>query len=120
MRAGDWTDEYKRRVREYVAENGRPVDQNRSIYGWCDWTAQQHTYTDACTWVILPGAQMEEQTYYQFEGTFVDGSYAIGINVTPAHCTCGKYTDVTLRYEGSLQDILAGILKIPTNPYIEL
>jgi hypothetical protein len=128
MRAGDWTVEYKRRVREFMQQNGRAVEhrddsyglQNVSVYGWCDYDAQRHIYDDKCAWIVPKGAQLEERTYSQFVGTFTDNAEEIGINVSPAHCACGRYTNRTLRHDGSLQDILAGILKIPTNPYIEL
>lgn len=127
MRAGDWTVEYKRRVREFMQERGAPVDfrdqygtRTANVYGWHDYDAMRHILEDKCAWIVPEGAQLEEQTYSQFVGTFTDNAEEIGMNVFPAHCACNRYTNITLRHDGSLQETLAGILGIPTNPYIEL
>ena len=107
-----------------------------SPYGWKDHDATQHvkspTARDLATWgeeecnryfgrcgLIIPaGASVEEVTYSEFQGTFVDNDSTVGINAygggrtseTSIHCTCGKYRGLTVRWEGSLRDALMAVL----------
>lgn len=121
-------DEVRRLVRRLVQEQGTPVafDEDNylgepqvSPYNWMDIAADRHVSEGECTWTIDEGARLREETYSVFEGTFVDNRDEIGVNVFPARCTCGTYTDMTLRYLGSLGDVLRFVLGVE-NGGIEL
>ena len=45
-----------------------------------------------------------------YGGTFGENTHIIGINVATAHCRCGRYKDMTLRYEKSLSETLRLLL----------
>lgn len=127
---------YKAELRHLVEKKGVPVEINRdaeydfdevSTYGWVDHEARDHatahypgengcaryddtlypcTRHDACEWIIPTGAELKERTYSQFADTDSSNVNEVGINVYPAHCACGKYKDVTLRYTASLAETL--------------
>lgn len=126
----DWNDEYKARVRTFVEQHGKPVeftekrydwqdDDQVSVYGWTDYDALKHCKPKegwrggGCHWIVPEGATMYERTYSQFEGTFTDNNDEAGVNVKGCHCACGKYTDMTLRWVGSVTDMLHSILQLP-------
>lgn len=52
------------------------------------------------------------RTYSVFTDTFHDNEDEVGMNMGPAVCACGAYTGVTLRYVGSLGDIVPRLLNI--------
>lgn len=115
-------DEHVRRlIRHLVQEQGTPVafkDEGHSSrptvseYCWRDIDATEHVREGDCTWTIEESAQLHEEIYSVFEGTFVDNRDEIGVNAAPARCTCGAYTEMTLRYLGSLGDVLRFILGV--------
>lgn len=83
-----------------------------SPYGWTDFKANQHLKN--CSWVLPPEVAIEEVTYSEFYDTYSENSENIGINAVGVgesiRCACGKYSNVTLRYEASLGEVLTGIL----------
>lgn len=92
---------------------------------WWDYEATLHTSPatavpahmsgEGCGWIIDPGAEVTEETYTDWGGTFGEDTHVIGINVTSARCRCGRYTDRTLRYEEPLSKTLTLLLgKNPT------
>jgi hypothetical protein len=123
--------EYKLKLREFMSKHGAPVqfqekryewqdDDDVSTYGWHDWDKVWHTHergshrlAEGCHWIVPEGAELIERTYSQFNGTFTDNNQEVGINVSGCHCACGKYTDVTLRYVGTLTEVLHSLLGLP-------
>jgi hypothetical protein len=135
--------EYKAKLRDFMEREGRKVEFNErererhpewpefhvSTYGWTDYEAERHIHApawretvhgDGCKWVVPEGAELVEQTYSQFTDTFSDNEQEVGINVSGCHCACGKYTDVTLRYVGTLSQVLHSLLGLPVQPKITL
>lgn len=127
--------EYKAKLRDFMERKGRKVEFNErerklhpdwpeyhvSTYGWSDYEADLHIHArewratshgDDCKWIVPEGAELVEQTYSQFDGTDADNLQEVGINVSPCHCACGKYSDVTLRFAGSLTEVLHDLLGI--------
>lgn len=117
-----WQDDYRDRIRAFMLTHGEAVQFNLfrevSPYGWEDSEINGHAHTTQwyqapCRWVIPEGALLTEERYSMFEGTFAENRDELGVNVTGCRCACGKYTDVTLRWVGSLADILWAILELP-------
>ena len=118
-------EQYKNAVREVLEQRGRPVKfanggepdrwgrKRVSTFGWTNWDVQKHITVGECRWVIPPGSPVTETEYSQFVGTFTDNKEEVGLNVEGAHCACARYTGVTLRYVGTLGEILHEILKVP-------
>lgn len=110
------SDDYKAALRMFLAEKGQPVqfvegwggEPEVSTYGWVDYDKMMHARV--CGWVIPEGAILTEQTYSQFGDTNAGNHDEVGLNVTGASCKCGEYTDVTLRYQGSFEEVLWSIL----------
>lgn len=127
----DWTDEYKAAMRAFVEKHGKKVlvvdkdydwqdDDETNVYGWQDFDSYEHVRPatekwrgDGCHWVVPEGARLYERTYNQFAGTFVDNENEVGINVAGCRCACGKYTDVILRYTGTLAEVMREITGAP-------
>lgn len=115
----DWMDEYHAAVRQMVARKGVPVaftypdhpipEMRVSTYGWQHFDAWDHARRDKCAWKIPDDAKIEEQSYSEFLDTDVSNAHTMGINVTPAACSCGRYTDITLRVSTSLGEALAEV-----------
>jgi len=122
------TDEQKIKMRAFLQEQGRAVQftgregdyQPVSTYGWHDERAWEHTmerrlaygkhyYGDSCSWVVPEGVVLREVVYSMFTDTFSDNANEVGVECSPCHCACGKYTDVTLRWVGSLGDLMHAI-----------
>jgi hypothetical protein len=115
-----WEEEYKAKLRDFMARKGTPAEINHeakydgdrvSVYGWIS-PEYRHIYDDKCSWVVPEGARLEEHTYSQFTDTFHSAEYEVGIEVYPVHCACGKQQNVTLRYAGSLGDVVRDIVGI--------
>lgn len=123
-----WEEEYKAKLRDFMARKATPAEINRdakydgdrvSTYGWISMD-YRHIYDDKCSWVVPEGARLEEHTYSQFQDTFSDNKDEVGIEVYPVHCACGQKTDVTLRYTGSLGDVIRDIVGIDYTNGIDL
>ena len=126
----EWNDEYKSKVRDFMARKGRPVlfartdyqgNPEPDVYGWVDHDADAHCRAvdekypglgEGCTWVVPEGAVLTEETYDQFQDTFSDNAQEVGSNASGCRCACGKYSDVTLRWTGSVTEMLHDILGI--------
>lgn len=131
----DWTVEYKTKLREFVELKGAPVqferqswqypqEQEPSVYGWKDYERMEHIKpfdkSPGCSWVVPEGAVLTERAYSQFVDTEAENEHPMGINVTPCHCACGQLEDVTLRYEGSLQEVAAHVLGVAKSQSLTL
>lgn len=129
------SDEYKAKLRAFMAEKGRAVQfeepryswqtgKEVSSYGWINMGAEDHVRPvgggEGCRWIVEQGVELTEETYSMFTDTDADNAREVGINVSPVHCACGKYRDVTLRYVGSLTDVLHTLLELPTRPTLTL
>lgn len=126
----DWAEEYRAKVREFMAKNGRKIDirpkrfdweddDEVSTYGWTDFEADEHIRA-GCRWIIPEGAVLYERTYSQFEDTDVDNINEVGVNIRGCECACGQYQNAVLRWTGSVTQMLHSILGIPTRVEIEL
>lgn len=134
----DWTDEYKRLMREFMERRGSKVnaaekrydwqeDDSVSTYGWTDYDAFNHVYPaewkrpgDGCRWIVPEGAVLYERTYSLFTDTFHDNENEVGINVKGCRCACGKYEDVILRFTGSLADVMLELTGAPRQAEVTL
>lgn len=123
-----WEEEYKAKLRDFMARKGTPAQVNReafykqdrvSIYGWISMD-YRHIYDDNCSWVVPEGSRLEEHTYTQFAGTFTSNNDEVGVEVYPVHCACGQKQDVTLRFVGSLQEVLHDLLGLNPGTGIDL
>lgn len=122
------TEDQKVKMRAFLQAEGRAVQftgrkgdyQPVSTYGWHDHEAWEHTSTrrksygkhffgDDCSWVVEPGVVLREVVYSMFDSTFTGNKDEVGVECSPVHCACGKYTDVTLRWVGSLGDLMHAI-----------
>lgn len=131
--------EYREKLRDFIARKGMKVnfeqrfstdaEDDVSTYGWTDYDATDHitpwrgrgaAKREGCEWIVPEGAELYERTYSMFTDTFSDNEQEVGINVKGCSCKCGKYKDVTLRYKGSLTEVLADILGIPTQNRLTL
>lgn len=116
--AESWSDE-RLDMRENMSHTpGRETprwmtDYGVSTYGWSDRDAHDHcrpvdkyNRKGGCSWEIPEGTQVTEVSLSQFNGTGCGNTYDEGLHAFPVNCACGKYTDVVLRWEGSISDIL--------------
>jgi hypothetical protein len=111
---------YVSAVAEAVARRGTGVSINESIYGWQDFETVWHikgrsTDSDgksfydpeiACHWVAPENPKVEEDIVDEFADTFAGNNETAVINLFHASCACGKYTDRTVRYAGSLGEFI--------------
>ena len=124
-----WEERYKEAMRDFMSAKGRPVDiinqdtgyfDEVSTYGWVDYDADEHIRETTCVWIVEPGAIVTEREYSQFTDTNHDNALEVGVNVYPAHCTCRAYTLVTLRYVGSLADVIQHLTGLNSDNEIQL
>lgn len=111
-----------------MARKGTPAEINRdaeynfqrvNVYGWISMD-YRHIYDSKCSWVVPVGTRLEEHSYSQFTDTFSDNEEEVGIEVYPVHCACGELKDVTLRYVGSLGDVIRDIVGLEYTDGIDL
>lgn len=123
-----WEEEYKAKLRDFMARKGTPAEVDRdaewevdrvSAYGWISMD-YRHIHDAKCRWIVPEGARLEEHTYSQFTDTFHDNENEIGVEVYPVHCACGEKTNVSLRYVGSLGDVLDDVLGVNHDHGIDL
>lgn len=102
-----------RTVAETVARLGTAVAEHEDQYGWKDHAAVHHRkgldpvaykYVPEleCSWVCPDNPEIEEAYITEFVNTFTDNDDTAVINLFHVSCTCGKFTDRTLRYEGTI------------------
>lgn len=106
--------DYREAIRIFLAENGEPVTSSGYFYIEDD-AAQNHVRNDwpECGW--LPPA-IEEEIVEKRDTVYLDtddlGHSRHWIEGTSPGCRCGKFTDVLLRWDGSVTDALAGLLGV--------
>lgn len=129
-----WTEEYKAAMRDFLARMGKPVLLDNGfdgdideacLYGWTDRIAREHVHPYAsdqpgCAWVVPPGAVLYERSYTQFLDTLHGVTDEVGVNVSGCRCRCGAYSDVILRYSGSLAQVMQEITDAPSRPEVTL
>jgi hypothetical protein len=108
-----WKDEYKAAAGRFVLKHGTPramKDDHYLVYGWMadDWR-EFHEHLRMHTANEITTGEFTDVEWSEFENTFTDNSEHHGVEITVT-CACGKYTDRVVRYEGSLGEILQGIL----------
>lgn len=105
-------------VKVFLERNGSPValDGNGLVnfYGWTNYAARHHTATtETCGgWALHPDALVEERDFDQFDDTLSPAITETGVQASPASCWCGMYTNVTLRWTGSMRDLLRMLLAL--------
>ena len=117
--AETFSDELKQAIRTFIVKKGRPVKflgeadnfgrPRVSFYGWPDYDAKRHVDPryDGCTWEVPEGSFLYEESYDSFQGTLYEGDTSTdGINVSGCRCACGKYPAVTLRWTGTLAELI--------------
>lgn len=122
--ANDWRRGFHGAIRVFMERHGEAVDINPdaeyewdevSTFGWQHYGAQQHAHpyrAQGCRWTLAEDATITTRTYSMFTDTYSDNQDEVGINMGPASCACGTYTGITLRYVGTLGDILPRLLGI--------
>lgn len=106
-----------------------------STHGWIDTAARDHTWEIAaldasaygraayamdpdryagCHWIVPEGVHLVEVNYSQFGDSVSGNREEVGFNVSSTSdasidCACGKYTSMTLRYVGSLGDVMRSL-----------
>lgn len=117
--------QYVGTVAEAVARRGTGVSPRESIYGWQDFDSLWHmkgrtrdaegnSFYDpelACHWVVPENPEIEEDIVDEFADTFVGNTETAVINLFHASCACGKYTDRTVRYAGSLGEFIPELFR---------
>lgn len=111
------SERFQEAAREFLADHGRAIESGGgSTFGWEDYDARVHVSSaeknrygfagGGCRWVIPQGAVVRESTRSMFMGTFEDNKDEVGLNISPVSCACGLYEDVTLRWVGSVGDLM--------------
>lgn len=119
------TQEQKDRVRAFLVQRGTPVERTSDVegvsrYGWQDHRAYEHVHSfpkapAECQIVIPPHVVVREVRYQQFTGTFADDIYEVGVEC-PAACACGRYPEFTVRWVGSIGDLLFAAFSSASRP----
>lgn len=120
----DWRRGFHAAMRQFMERYGTAVQINPdaeyewdevSVYGWHHSDAQEHVHpykAEGCAWRMDPDAVIQTRAYSQFTDTFHDNENEVGMNMGPASCACGAYTGITLRYVGTMGDIMPTLLGI--------
>jgi hypothetical protein len=108
-----WKQEYLAAAGRFVSKHGTPRDMRDEmylVYGWMadDWReVREHLGSHAPGEVTT--SAFKDVEWSEFENTFTDNSEHHGVEITVT-CACGEITDRVIRYEGTLGEILLGIL----------
>ncbi len=95
-------DGYKYLLAKMLQENGSPVSKNGSRYGWHDVDATKHIWS--CGGIdYISGA--DEDTWYEFAGSFAEGDDTIHGLSAKAICKCGAWRG-TVRWEGNVSEAI--------------
>lgn len=108
---------FTRTVAEAVARLGTAVSEIEDQYGWQDFEAIKHRkglepvaykYVPEleCAWVCPENPEIEEDYISEFVHTFTDNNDTAVINLFHVSCSCGKYTDRTIRYAGTIAEFI--------------
>lgn len=126
----DWQEQYQIALREFLLSKGQPMrmedkgyggEPEPSYYGWTDFDVVDHFthYTapyrqhegDPCTAFTSKDTKVTEKYYGQFQGTDYSGTDRVAVLVMyPVHCACGKYKDIYWGFEGSMGDVILGVV----------
>lgn len=119
------TQEQKDRVRAFLVQRACPVEhtsdsQGVSPYRWQDHRAYEHVHSfrdspAECQIVIPPHVVIREVRYSMFQDTFSDNADEVGVEC-PAACTCGRYPEFTVRWVGSIGDLLFAAFSPASRP----
>jgi hypothetical protein len=120
----DWRRGFHGAMRVFMERYGIAVDidpdaeyawEEVSTYGWEYVEAHRHVHpykAEGCSWHLAEDAVITNRTYSMFTDTFHDSKDEVGMNMGPAACACGAFTDITLRYTGTFGDIMPRLLGI--------
>lgn len=107
--------EYEARLKaetlQLLVRKGRPVSKVESIYGWIDSSAMQHIRTTECIWSFPEDAALEESDVETFGDTYNGNNIDTVTTAYYASCSCGAYTEVPLRLETTLSDLLISLFE---------
>lgn len=115
MFESDNTPEYKKQLKadtiKVLVRKGVPVSKVDSIYGWIDSAAIYHIRDTECVWSFPEDAAIEESDVETFWDTFNGNRIDTVTTAYYASCTCGAYTEVPLRLETTLSDLIIELFK---------
>lgn len=66
---------------------------------------------EPCGYIVPDDVKVTEETFSEFQDTYSGNAEVVGINLSPVSCSCGKYTDLTLRHEGTLLSLMQDLLE---------
>lgn len=113
-----WRHAYQGAISKVILVRGEAVREDESTYGWTDYDFMNHLagrknyshqYPTGPCEIVLTDDTVYENTIYEFEGTDASSSYHHVAELRHCECTCGARKDFTMRYKGSLSDVLAAI-----------
>lgn len=96
-------------MHEVLCDNNRPVLENEDIFGWVNYDAVNHI-RNGCRWVLPAEAKVRSIDVDEFADTLIGNRTLNTVECAGASCTCGAYKNVTLRYEGTIQDLVHDLL----------
>lgn len=107
-----WREEYVKAATAFIVRHGTPVETDpryQSDYGY---TARDYqgimAHIRNCP---VASSAIAEAHWDEFEGTFADEPWSArkGSDAVIT-CTCGLLTDQPFRYEGTIAEMIAGVL----------
>jgi len=105
-----WEERYNEAIRIFLADHMSVLrEEGLSIYGRDDWEAMQHMRTCMFDPEMLKGATVDEETVYEFAGTFEDSERAVVLHASPVSCICGHLKDRKGEWAGSFEDLIIAI-----------
>lgn len=107
-------EEFVSKLRSLIAKHGKPMEPFESRwhlqYGYVDWDVLDHIRENKCAWSVADDQMVKEEYRSVFTDTDASNTETIGMEVGGASCTCGKYTDIRLRWEATLPEALNAAL----------
>ena len=115
-----WQHAYSKSLAKVVIAKGEPARVNESTYGWVDYELLSHlrghrgytfsgNYSPGPCEIIVTDDSVHENSISEFVGTDVSNDYNTYAEIRHCQCSCGAATDFTMRYKGSLGDLLGAI-----------
>lgn len=109
------TPEYKARLKaetlDLLVRKGRPVSKTADIYGWMDSSAMQHIRNTECVWAFPEDAILIESDVETFGDTYNGNNIDTVTTAYFASCSCGAYTEVPLRLDTTLSDLMISLFE---------
>lgn len=118
MNETGWRHAYQASLSKVILAKGEPVEPNDSYYGWVDYDLLWHlkgrkdyggNLPDGPCEIIVTDASVYENRIDEFAGTDASGDHYQVAELRHCECACGARKDFTMRYKGSLGDVLAAI-----------